>query len=392
MNLTINLGRLRQLSLKRLAVTVYIASIFVGFTINFSVPTNVRILALGVVVFGTILILIFDVLRNRDLFSYCCLVFLPIFMLASITFGTEPIETQIETLAIYVSVILGFFLSKFYDTVRRVLVYVVFLNFIILLGDVFSGAYIISPELGYKYEADRGRGLFSYSKECGSFVLFSALVFRNNFKILFLLLASAVLTGSRAPMLFISSILLIEYIFYDEKFRTKSIFSVFFVMFFSFYFASLYFSLNSSMLGRILGSFDFATGGTHAFRFEIWNAYISELRKYDVVHFIFGNPFALHRILGNGAENQFLDLLSNGGLVMLFVGVSPILFLATASIIKFSDYYPFILVLIVMLFARYGSGWSDGVILWFVVFHIFKTRSVQLNYSGGQSLMNSRTE
>jgi len=195
-----------------------------------------------------------------------------------------------------------------------------------------------------------------------------------------ILLMSAVMTGSRAPMIFVFFILVVEYYYFKPKFNTKNILLTFIAFLLLYFSLSFYFENNNNMLLRILGSFNFDSGGTHDYRFYIWQKYLDAFFEFDIIHLIFGNPFFLNNLFGNGPENGYLEILSNGGLSMLVISIFPLMFLALLSAVNFHKFYPFILILIVMQFARYGGGWADGVILWAYVFYIYHSDQTLLRF------------
>lgn len=348
------------------------------FGIIFNAPFQyfinpLRIVFVIVFFIGIFLTVKNDLKNSEYLIHYYFLFLVSLLGLISLNIASLPLNIAIKALYTNISIIFGFFAFRYYDKFKILLVYFVIISLIVMIFDIYNLEYLFNfdPILNY-YQVDRAKGLFSYSKEAGSFSIFAALIFRNQPKILVLLFLTSILTGSRSAIIFIFIVLLIDMVFYNRsKFNLKFFIAVvigILVIFLSLY---IIYEINDSLFRRMNNSFDFSDSGTHSYRFFIWDQYLNQLEKFSLVHILFGNLGYIESVLGNGAENAYLTIWANSGLFLFIIYYLPILFLAVLSSINFRLLYPFILLVILLQFGRQGTGWADGILLWAYVFHIY---------------------
>jgi hypothetical protein len=328
---------------------------------------------------GMFLVVARDLANGKYLSHYFLLLGVLILGLISLSIATLPLNIAIRELYANLSIVFGFFAFRYYEKFKFLLVYAITINFIIMIYDISNLAYLFNFDpVQYFYQVDRGKGLFSYSKEAGAFTIFATLMFRNNSKILSLLFLTSILSGSRSAIIFIFFIIIINIIFssfYKIDFKKlKVIFFGVLIILLSSYL------INDHLFNRMGNSFDFSESGTHNYRFFIWGQYLKEFYLSSTIHILFGNLGYLRSILGNGAESAYFTVLANGGLFLLVVFYLPILFLATLSVLNFRMFYPFILLLIMLQFGRQGTGWADGILLWAYIFHIYSCKYIRTLY------------
>ena len=280
--------------------------------------------------------------------------------------------------AYFYCLILGILMSDNIFYLKKILSWVLIINLLIMIYEIFKFEYFINIISVNKFELGRYQGLFSYSKEASYFLVTSFLLFRHfgislSMKLIFLI--SSIFTGSRTSMVFIGFILFIDFLL---KTDFKIIFKkqIFKYLFYSFllltplgFFLNLYFIDNFIIFNRIMQSLDYQSSG-HLDRLYYFNQYINYIQDYNLVEFFIGKGSFIGNKVGNGSENSWLTLFAEAGLSGFLIYLIPILYISFLSIKNFIKYYPFILLMILMLFGRIALGWSDGIVLWSLIFYI----------------------
>lgn len=278
--------------------------------------------------------------------------------------------------AYYFAIIFGLIISDNIFTLKKYLTYIIIINFIVMIYEILNFKYFINLVAANKFELGRYQGLFAYSKETSFFLVVSFLLFRHfntSFIFKLLLLISSIFTGSRTSMIFIGSILIIDVFFkINVKNKTKNIkyfigIVLFLLLLIPFF--QLYFKDNFVIYNRILNSFDSQSSG-HLDRMYWWSRYIEYIGDYNLIEIIFGKGSFIVQRLVNGSENTWITLFSEVGLVGFLIYFIPILYLSFLSVKNSFKYYPYFLLMLLMIFGRIGLGWADGIILWALIFHI----------------------
>jgi hypothetical protein len=350
------------------------AGILFGFIFNapvqYYIPST-RIIFISFTLFGLLYLIYKDYKYSINKEVYFLFYLLIIFSLITVNISEEPFGIVLRNMSMPTSLLLGYLAYRNYDSFIKVLKILIYINFFVMIYEIVSLKYLFDLGLGGIYQIDRVKGLFSYSKEAGSFLLMASLLFRkNNFLILIILLLSSIMTGSRTPVLFISVLLIIEYIYYIKKNNINIKQITRFIIFISIVLIllNIYFTTHESMYGRLLNSFNMSEGG-HSMRIHVWLSYIRELNNFDILHLLFGNTVHINHVIGNGAENSYLELISNNGLLVSMCILFLFLFFAFLAItVNFFEFYPFLLLLLIFQFGRYIGGWSGGIILFMYLF------------------------
>lgn len=355
-----------------------VVGLLFGFVFNAPVQyccNNIRIAMVGLLLVGVLLTFVSDYKNKLYFYNYTFVFTIAFLGLISLNITTMPYKDGMQNLYAHVSVLLGFFAFRYYEKFKKVLLFLIYINFIVMVFDVYSGEYLFNFDpIGNYYQNYRGKGLFSYSKEAGSFMIFAALIFKNNRRALILIFISSLMSGSRSALFFVFLLVLIE-LFYEFKknLNIKKILVIVALVFIVSITSYIYLIDHPIILGRLEGSFNFSDTGTHGYRFFIWEEYLNVINNFNILHILFGNLAFVSNELGNGAENAYLTILSNGGFLLFIMIYVPILFLTFLSIVNFYRFYPFILLLIILQFGRQGLGWSDGILFWAYIFYIYNS-------------------
>lgn len=354
--------------------TLVILGLLFGFIFNAPIQyccNSIRFIFIGLLFIGITLTIKKHLYEKSYINSYMFLYFIIVLYMISLIFSSMPKDIAAKELYAGVSMVLGFFTFLYFEKFKYILKILILINFLVMINDVYSGEYLFNlhPISNY-YQIDRGKGLFEYSKTAGAFVIFATLIFRQYRTTMFVILLSSIMTGSRSAMIFVLLVFLIDYLIDIKKNITfKQVVYFLSIVLISSFLIYLYFLDHMGMWARVQESFDFNNSG-HMYRFYIWNEYLKVINDFNIFHLLFGNAAYANNYLGNGAENAFLTVLANNGLIMFLIFFIPILFFSVLSIINFRLFYPFILLLCIFQFGRQGLGWSDGILLWAYIYSI----------------------
>lgn len=352
--------------------TLVVVGLLFGFTFNAPIQYFVnplRYFLLGIFLIGALLTIKNNIQQYNV--NYAVLFFVIVLGLISLIFTESSLDIAIKELYVNLVMMLGFFAYCYYDKFKKLLLFLIVINFLVMLIDLYNGTYLFNFNLIENYhQVDRGKGLFSYSKEAGAFTIFAALLFRNDKYTILIILLSSIMTGSRSAMIFVFLIFVVDFLFDIVRNLNFKFFlySILIMLFFSFL-TYLYFLENISMWHRLISSFELNSSG-HEYRFHIWNEYLQVISNFNVSHLLFGNTGFVNVFLGNGAENAYLTVIVNSGILVLLIMYLPMVLFAFLSIVNFRLFYPFILLLIIFQFGRQGLGWADGILLWAYIYHI----------------------
>jgi len=340
---------------------------------------NIRLMYIGLLFIGITLTIKKHLHEKSYIDSYIFLYFIIVLSMISLSLSTMPKDIAVKELYAGISIVLGFFAFLYFEKFKSILKILILINFLVMINDVYSGEYLFNFDpIGNYYQIDRGKGLFGYSKSAGAFLIFAALIFRKDRTTMFVILLSSIMSGSRSAMIFVLLVFLIDYLIdIKQNITFKQVIYFLSIMSISSFLMYLYFLDHIGMWYRIQGSFNFSDSGTHGYRFYIWNEYLKVINDFNIFHLLFGNTAYANNYLGNGAENAFLTVLANNGLIMFLIFFVPILFFSVLSVINFRLFYPFILLLGIFQFGRQGLGWADGILLWAYIYSILYSNYFQ---------------
>lgn len=356
---------------------VFIILLFVGF-ISSSLFSYFLPMFRNFAVIAVLLYLFINIFNNywldRKLFIFQTFL---IFYLC-VQYYINQFQDHDTDMAIVLSMVFATLFFKNIDVVIKILKPVLIINFLFMFYEVISFEYIINIVEENKYEFGRMQGIFSYSKETGYFLLITFIFLRHfNISIFYklLILVSSVMSGSRTAIIAVSTILIIDLIIEMHKeINLKKAIKKYFYFLIAFLLllilASNYFNeKNEYMLFRIMSSLDFESS-SQIDRLYYWNFYFNSLDNYSVFEWMFGKGTYLNYIIGNGAENTYLMVMSQLGLIGLFIFCVPIILIIFLFFKYPFTYYPFILLFVFLFVGRIAVGWADGILMWMLIYFV----------------------
>ncbi len=229
----------------------------------------------------------------------------------------------------------------------------------------------------------RAKGLFSGVLVGASFLIYSAIIFRHNLKILFLLLVLSFLVNGRLSILITSIIFFLNIRKTNIKIGKREISNrlkaIIFFIFTIIVIITILINIDTKAKKNILKSFDFkseansgridrATGGIKYY-----------YKEYNFVEKLLGNDKFVLKDQWNrdvSAESEWVNLLLNTGL--LGVVVYLVIFSKLLKRSRFYDYHNkqivkmytvFLLMFTCMIVYRHIAGFMRGGLFWFVIFN-----------------------
>lgn len=365
--------------IRKLSALSYVAviSLFIGLVVSspitYFIP-SIRPLVLAILMIFSFLYFFDLYFKNRGFFLFQFL----IVSFGAIQYSLNQIRTYDADLAPLIAMFIASLFINHVNQILKLLKIVIIVNLLVMLYEFFSFQYVINIVVENRYEFGRMQGLFSYSKEAGYFIVMAFLFVRffdNSFIFKIILFLSAVLSGSRTPIIFIAIIMFIDYIYLVHRHINikKLIKKYLYVIIILFVFISLgafYFTdKNEYMLLRILSSFDFESSSQQA-RLFFWSEYVYHIGNYNFFQLLFGDGTYINNVIGNGSESSYLMILSQMGLIGLLLFVIP-LFVITILFFKYPfTFYPLIIMMLFLQVGRISMGWADGILMWVLIFFI----------------------
>lgn len=304
--------------------------------------------------------------QSRQIIFVFIFAFFPIIFLSLFSYN-------IESLFFCFSILLGFFLAKRIDLVFRAGMLFILINLFFLLYESLTQSYLLQPTADSFYFSGRAKGLFSYSKEYAGFLVVFTTVFIKKIKpsYFLILIISALLTGSRLPMITIFFLWGCVNLKHLINFNWKALVLAFIVIFIGCSFFIYYSQMGGTehIIKRTLDSFN-TDSSSNSLRIYFWSIYASMFSDFNAFNILFGYPGYITSEVGNGAESAWLAILSDGGIFMLSAYVFCTFYLAL-----FKNEYCSSISILVLIFSmqisRITMGFYDGIFIWTLFFSLF---------------------
>lgn len=312
---------------------------------------------------------------NRNHFYLLIVTFL--LLIVTPLYSADYVKT-IQSLSFFYCIFLGHILYYNIEKIVPLLYLLLFLNFLALLIEILFQIELVNRSDSYESSTIAllyKMGLFSSPKGGAFFIITVGLIgfLRKNVYILLLALISSLLTGVRVsaiglilPLLYLSSEI------FCKLNRARFLLMMLIAIGVSYYFLSIFFEENSQMLLRLYSSVDFQDA-SNIERFSYWKQHWNIYYNSDIMNKIFGNYNYAFKIVGNGAESLFLDLLNNYGFLSLLIFLFPILYCLKYN---FNFKYFIFIGTIILLTAsgRYCMSYSDAIVYWMIMFTFINNR------------------
>ena len=308
-----------------------------------------------------------------------------VLMLISINVGGAENIIYSQSVYFYIIAFTVLFISSRWDLFYKIGIFVIYLNFPILIYEIYTGSYIVNSSADFGPEYGRVKGIFEYSKMLGYFCIILGLLCYRRMSIftLSLVLFSAILSGSRLaiiPILIVFVVKLISSLCTSSNIKIK-LFSIISIVV-SFLFLFVYLNYNSGseiILSRLSNAFSM-TSSSNSDRIFYWLQHLNVLNERGLLEILFGMPGNAYLLVGNGSESTYIHLLLEGGVVSLliyllgFTSLIWCLFLKDSVIHEWTSFLGVILLICCFQISRLGLSVIDGTYFWAFVFYCYFSR------------------
>ncbi|MGR5354132.1 hypothetical protein [Vibrio sp. DNB22_19_2] len=306
-----------------------------------------------------------------------------VLMLVSVNIAGESNIAYFQSVYFYMIVFMALFVSDKWNDFYKIAIIVLYLNFPLLIYEIYTGSYIVQSSSDFGPEYGRVKGIFEYSKMLGYFCIILGLLCykRMSTFTLVLVLFSSLLSGSRLaiiPILIVFFVKVILSILIDSSIKVKVISLMSILV--SFGLLSLYLSHNSGseiIVSRLSNAFS-TTSSSNSERIYYWTQHLSVFDERGLWSIIFGEPGDAYMKIGNGSESSYIHLLLEGGVSgfllysLAFLVLIYCLFLKEHIIHKWTGFLGVFLLILCFQISRIGLSVIDGTYFWvFVLYCLF---------------------
>lgn len=312
-------------------------------------------------------------------FVLCVFYFSTLIFLGGMTGANSPVN-NIERMFFYFSIILGMLFSNNIYFFLKILKIFIVINLIAMASEFVTQTFILKPTSDLDLFTGRAKGLISYSKEAGGFILVYTLLFIKNLdrKWFPILLCFSILTGSRLAIIIVFLAIVVE-IF--SRLKVRDFITIKTIVFGAFTISLTLFLLNyyinsqqsEIIITRLYSSFE-ADHSSNVQRIGYWREYLAVYSDYSIYELIFGNPGQAAVIVKNGAESAYLNLLTDGGILAVIIYLFGIFVVFFNRKVSFSSIILVSLLLASMQITRVNIGFLDGVLLWTYFWYVVKNK------------------
>ena len=231
----------------------------------------------------------------------------------------------------------------------------------------------------------RAKVYFEGPLALSQFAMGMALIFRYNIKILYLILFIAIFANGRLGIFICTVIILLYYV---KKYNIitlllKPKFLILLIVCSISIVVVIFNLLDEASIGRLLEIFNTSNQG-NSDRIQFWIKGVKKLLDTDLIHLIFGNSGEFESIYNNNAENGWLTLLLNNGILGFIYYSFPVIIIITNAIAKKSPVdMVYILLLIFCMFVQtFHLGASANLFYWLIIYsflnHVNSNRKICL--------------
>lgn len=379
--------RIPSLSIDKVIVFFGFFTIFFGQLLNLYIPSLKLPLLLLFIIFAMSFILLNR--KHIEIKALICVPLLCILIILGTFLGYNELTQNFTTMFFYIPVLLGLCFAINFTIFFKLLKIFILINLAAMVYEFITLSFIFEPMSDLAYFTGRAKGFISYSKEAGSLVLILALLFSQRLKYYWfpILLFSAFLSGSRLAILGVILIICFECcarIHLSNKVSLGKVIGGGGLLFFMFIAGYFYISSDQSsiIIERLYSSLD-TNHSSNNERMNFWYHHLLSFGDNNILGFIFGEPGKSTALIGNGAESAFINLLSDGGLVALFIYLTAIFLLFWLMGPSIQTLVILILLILSMQISRVNIGFLDGTVFWAYFWYLLLSnlRSNHINYN-----------
>lgn len=361
---------------------------FLGTVIGFK-KLNIVLYAFSYIILFFRILLSKDIKVNKEISFYFITSILLLIISLPFWMTTYSINSYLGLVAAFFVFIFNLNTKFFTRLIKITTIIVTFLtlyeyvikDYIYIEETIINGKkYLLNVKMfGGRDKIFRAKAIFPGPLTLAQFATGIAFVFRNNIKWLAMALVICLLANARLGIIVVFGIIFIKYIplIVNLKFNKGFLFSLITIVITSIIF--LMFLVDQKSIDRILLAFDTNNHGNFK-RMEYWLDGMKEWWNYGLHHKVFGNNGYFRSLYDNNAENGWITLLLENGVLGFIYYLLPLVVISILSIIKKTTHVFLMMVLFFAMFIQtYYMGSSTNLMYWFVLF-VYYSELVKGNY------------
>ncbi|WP_225035911.1 O-antigen ligase family protein [Winogradskyella sp. SM1960] len=278
-------------------------------------------------------------------------------------------------------------ISSGYDFFLKAIKYVAYILLILAIYEFITKSYLfvvfrptewgilpLDPKFyGGHSQIFRAKGLFEGPLALSQFAIGLAFLFRSNLKILVVAVLLTILANGRLGMV-ITGVMFILYFVskYDlvSIIKSKKFIRLFFLSLVLIISAAVYL-IDEKSIERISNSFSFEDNSNTA-RLYYWEEAINIFGDYNIFNILLGNSGYFREVTGNSAENGWLMLLLDNGILGLLFYIFPLLIVSLLSLKHKTGHWLYVGVLfLAMMVQTFNLGVSASLLYWIIIYSLF---------------------
>ena len=232
---------------------------------------------------------------------------------------------------------------------------------------------------GGKNKVFRAKAIFPGPLTLAQFATGIGFIYYKNTKILLLMLLLCFFANARLGLLVMTGIILVKF---SPRILSLRFHKYFFILLFVVLIGAIlifYFYVDEQTVDRLLSTFDTENKGNSK-RKDYWINGIEEWLNYDFTHKVFGNNGYFRSIYDNNAENGWITLLLENGILGFLYYSLPLVLISIISIIKKTTHIFLVMLIVFSMFVQtYYMGGTTNLLFWVVIFIYYKELKYQ-NY------------
>lgn len=277
--------------------------------------------------------------------------------------------------------------SSGYDFFLKVIKYIAYILLILAMYEFITKSYLfvvyrqtewgvlpLDPKFygGYS-QIFRAKGLFEGPLALSQFAIGLAFLFRSNIKILVVAVLLTILANGRLGMVITGIIFILYFVTkYDliSILKSKKFIRLFIVSLVLIISATVYL-IDEKSIERISNSFSFEDNSNTA-RLYYWEKAINIFGDYNIFNILFGNSGYFREVTGNSAENGWLMLLLDNGILGFLFYFFPLLIVSLLSLKHSTEHWHYVGVLfLAMMVQTFNLGVSASLLYWLIMYSLF---------------------
>ena len=309
--------------------------------------------------------------------------------------------TELGNYNLFITILYGYIMAKNIDKSIKIFKIIFIIQFILVLYEVITQTFVYTEVASgiiksniYNLEDSidlfeetgfRAKGIFPGTLVATSFIIYIALIFRNNTKILFFNLVMALLVNGRLAIIIVLLTFILKYIkslnlSINLKKISNNIILLILIPFIIFIaFILLYSIIPNKMRDNLLSTFDFDSNSNSGRLYRMLEGFSVYLNQYSISEKIFGKAnYEIFDIWNRPVppEAEFMGILLDIGLIGLFIYLYFLYKiyskkrdgLFNMNIKELGYNYTVVINLIGIFIYRHCLGNVRGAMFWFIVF------------------------